>query len=191
MRLYKALLNDNYDVISYHMPDDVEKILSKNNTIEKIPIESLLEYIEINGYVTVPLNDEKASYAMYLDIDYTFSTIWDSSTSIYVTEQIISSIRRNLIDAFFEDDKFTGSEEEDRLGIIGQNKIFLDELTYMFHKFKGGIWESSNSEIADIDKYNGLIKGKKLGKAEISYEVDTGQGILACFKNIEVIKLTQ
>lgn len=187
MRLYKALLNDNYEVLSYHMPDEIEKILSKNNTIDNIPIESLLEYVELHGYVTVPLNEDKASYAMYLDIDYTFSTIWDSSTSIYVTDQIITSIRRNLIDAFFEDDEaFVGSNEGDRLGIIGEEKIFLNELTYMYHKFKGGIWESSNSEIAYIDK-NGLIKGKKLGKIEITYEVDTGQGILCCFKNIEVI----
>ena len=65
--------------------------------------------------------------------------------------------------------------------------MLLGEMTYLYHKNKGGIWESSNSDIISIDKYNGIIKGNNLGTATITYQVDTGYGMLTCFKKIEVI----
>ena len=106
MRLYKATLNDNYDVISYEKPNKIESIFSTIDYISAdIEMENIKEYIELVGYLTVH-NEEKNSdipYIMYLDLDYKFSNIWDGPTSIYVMKQIVENIRENLMFSILEE----------------------------------------------------------------------------------------
>jgi hypothetical protein len=193
MRLYKANLNSQYEVISYVAPNEIEEVYSvRSNATYDICLESLYDYIELSGSMTFPLKDVKDNifYTMYVDIDHKF-TNWEGKMINYVIDQIQYSIRQNIIDNFFhEDESFIGKsdlEEQNTIGIIGENEILLDKMTYLYHNNKGGIWESSNPDIVSIDKYNGIIKGNKLGTATITYQVDTGYGMLTCFKKIEVI----
>ena len=194
MRLYKANLNNNYNVISYVIPDEIESIYSiRQEETYDISLEAIQDYLELSGYITtIPKETSDISFVMFVDIDYNFISNdrpWLENNGSYVKDQITSSIRKNLIDAFFDDEEaFVGSTDtEDMLGIVGQDKIFLNEMTYVFHKYKGGIWESDNPEIINIDKYTGVIKGKAIGKASITYQIDTGTDILICYKDIEVI----
>jgi len=192
MRLYKANLDNDFNLISYVMPNETETIYSvREEKTYDILHDDIYEYIEMFGYLYFPIESDDADYTMFIDIDHTYSTVWDNQTSIYVSDQIQSEIRKNLIDAFFdEDESFLGSSEEKQkelLGITGNDKIYKDELTYLYHKCKGGIWESSNTDVLSIDKYSGVIKGKNIGKTTITYQVDTGSGMLTCFKNIEVV----
>jgi hypothetical protein len=97
-----------------------------------------------------------------------------------------------LLDAFFEEEDipFTEKsdiEQENLIGIFGVSELMMYETVYLSHKYKGGIWDSSNSDIVEIDKYSGKIFGKKMGESTITYTVDTGSGMLTCFKKIEVI----
>lgn len=196
MRLYKAMLNDNYDVISYEKPNEIESIFSTlDYTSVDINKSTIIEYIELVGYITVH-NEEKnpdSPYIMYLDLDFKFSNIWDGPTSIYVTDQIIKDIRENLMFSILEE----GMELEQRTeyihfseGIVGEPNITEGELTYVYHRYLNGIWDSSEPNIIEIDKNTGLIKAKKIGKSTISYVVDSGTGILTCYKTIEVSKFT-
>jgi len=194
MRLYKTAINNNNEVLSYVMPEQVEKIYSiRTDETYDISLEALLEYIELTGYVIFPyLNPvDDITSIVYVDIDYQF-TPWDKQAISYVTDQIHKCIRQKLIDVFFEDyeEPFLGKsdlEQHDLLGITGEEKIFKNEITYLYHKYKGGIWESSNKHAVEIDRYSGIISGNNIGECTITYQVDTGAGILTCFKTIEVI----
>lgn len=194
MRLYKANLNSQYEVISYVAPNEIEEIYSvRSNATYDICLEALYDYIELSGSMTFPLKDvnDGIFYTMFVDIDHNFTT-WEGKMITYVIDQIQYKIRQNLIDTFFNDDndeQFISKSdlEDDIISIIGESEILLGEMTYLYHKNKGGIWESSNSDIISIDKYNGIIKGNNLGTATITYQVDTGYGMLTCFKKIEVI----
>jgi len=194
MRLYKAVLNDNYDVISYEKPNEIESVFSTlDYTSTDIDKETLKEYIELVGYLTVH-NEEKnpdSPYIMYLDLDFKFNSIWDGPTSIYVTDQIIKDIRENLMFSILEE----GMELEQRTeyihfseGIVGESEITEGDLTYVYHKYLNGIWSSSDPNVISVDKYNGVVRAKKVGKSTISYVVDSGTGILTCFKTIAVNK---
>lgn len=173
------------------MPEEVESIYSiRQDETYDISLEDIYNYIELSGYITVvPKETDDISYIMFLDIDYNFISndrpLLENNGS-YVKDQIIASIRKNLINAFFEDEEaFVGSTE--LIGIVGQDKIFLEEMTYVYHKYKGGKWDSDNPGIVAIDKYSGVIKGVSIGKSTITYQIDTGTDILICYKNIEVI----
>ena len=53
MRLYKAFLNENYDVLDFEEPSDLETIFSRNERKEfEIDKKTLTEYIELSGYIT-------------------------------------------------------------------------------------------------------------------------------------------
>lgn len=194
MRVYKTLLNSNQDLISYVLPDEVEKIYStKTGEIYDIPFEDLCEYIELCGYLTLinPIPKEGISYVIFVDIDHKFKP-WDVVNISHIVDQVHSGIRQKLIDAFFqeEDIPFTEKsdiEQENMLGITGESIILKDETMYLYHNYKGGIWESSNTNIVEIDKYSGKIFGKNKGESTITYNVDTGSGFLTCFKKIEVV----
>jgi hypothetical protein len=192
MRLYKANLNSQYEVISYVAPNEIEEIYSvRSNATYDICLEALYDYIELSGSMTFPLKDvnDGIFYTMFVDIDHKFSR-WEDKMVSYVVDQIQYEIRQNIIDNFFhEEEPFVGKNdlEDDTISIIGESEMLLGEMTYLYHKNKGGIWESSNSDIISIDKYNGIVKGNNLGTATITYQVDTGYGMLTCFKKIEVI----
>ena len=192
MRLYKANLNSQYELISYVAPNEIEEIYSvRSNATYDICLEALYDYIELTGSITFPLKEVEDSvfYTMFLNIDHKFSR-WEDKMVSYVVDQIQYEIRQNIIDNFFhEEEPFVGKSdlEDDIISIIGESEMLLGEMTYLYHKNKGGIWESSNSDIISIDKYNGIIKGNNLGTATITYQVDTGYGMLTCFKKIEVI----
>ena len=164
MRLYKAFLNEEYEVLSYEELKDIEDVFcSKEDVSYKIPKDLLKDYVEMAGYITVHDKENKdKSYIMYLDIDYQFNGIWDTSTSIYVTDQIKKVIRDELMFSIIEEGF---SEEDISEGIIGESNIMLNEVTYVFHKYKGGIWNSNEPSIVEIDSKHGLIKGKKEGKS--------------------------
>jgi hypothetical protein len=193
MRLYKAFLDDTYKVISYVSPSDSELVYSesKDKTYE-IFSEHISDYIELNGYITVPVKEKKdISYCMFLDIDYTFSNVWDTETSIYVQDQILTDIRVKLIDAYFKDDYSEVIDPEVKnevLGIVGLSKMYVGDESYMYHRYTGGIWGSSAPFIASIDSQTGVLEANSIGKTSISYIVDTGGGILNCFKTIEVLR---
>ena len=107
MRLYKAFLDDKYKVISYVSPSDSELIYSESqDKTYEIFYEDISDYIQLNGYVTVSLKEKKdnISYCMFLDIDHKFSNVWDTETSIYVQDQILTDIRVKLINAYFENE---------------------------------------------------------------------------------------
>ena len=162
------------------MPDEVEKIYSiRTGETYDIPFEDLYEYIEITGYLTLsyPIPKDGIAYTTYVDIDHKFKPIEAIHIS-HLVDQVYAGIRQNLIETFFA---------EDLLGIIGETKILKNETVYLHHKYKCGIWESSNTSIVEIDKYSGKIFGKNLGESTITYTVDTGSGILTCFKTIKVI----
>ena len=193
MRVYKTSLNSNQDLISYVMPDEVEKIYSiRTGETYDIPFEDLYEYIEITGYLTLsyPIPKDGIAYTTYVDIDHKFKPIEAIHIS-HLVDQVYAGIRQNLIETFFADDSFftekSDIDKEDLLGIIGETKILKNETVYLHHKYKCGIWESSNTSIVEIDKYSGKIFGKNLGESTITYTVDTGSGILTCFKTIKVI----
>jgi hypothetical protein len=191
MRLYKANLNSQYEVISYVAPNEIEEVYSvRSNATYDICLEALYDYIELSGSMTFPLKDVKDNifYTMYVDIDHKFIN-WEGKMINYVIDQIQYNIRQNIIDNFFhEDDSFIdNSEKHDTIGIVGETEILLGDVTYLYHKNDGGLWESSNTDIVSIDKYNGIIKANKIGTATVTYQVDTGYGMLTCFKKIEVI----
>lgn len=193
MRLYKAFLDDKYKVISYVEPSDSELIYSERlNQTYEIFLEAISDYIKLNGYITVPSKDE-GLYCMFLDIDHNFSNVWDTETSIYVQDQILTDIRHKLIDSYFSEDKKEleniSVEEKRKLeGIIGLSSMYVDDETYMYHKQPGGIWESSSSYIASIDRHTGILEANFPGKTTITYVVDTGDGILTCYKTIEILR---
>jgi hypothetical protein len=68
----------------------------------------------------------------------------------------------------------TDIDQENLLGITGKEKIYLGETIWSYHKYKGGIWETSEPNIVEIDKYSGKIFGKNKGTSQITYIVDTG-----------------
>jgi hypothetical protein len=193
MRLYKAFLDDTYKVISYVEPSDSELIYSERlNQTYEIFLEDISDYIKLNGYITVPSND-KGKYCMFLDIDHNFSNVWDTETSIYVQDQIVTDIRHKLIDAYFSNDEEKleniPSDEMCKLqGIIGLSSIYVGDETYMYHRHSGGVWESSSSYIASIDRNTGILEANFPGKTTITYVVDTGCGILTCYKTIEILR---
>lgn len=194
MRIYKANLDDNYDVISYDIPSLTEKVYSvREDILYDISDEAIHDYLEIAGFITTPIKEvvDKSAYLMFIDIDHQFSSVWDNDTSIYVRDQIVRSIRQNLLDYIFaEEESFLGINDcengEPNMGIVGEPEIFLDELTYVYHKYKGGVWDSSEEDIIKIDRHSGLIKGLKIGNSTVTYTVDSGAGILTCFKTITV-----
>ena len=194
MRVYKTLLNSNQDLISYVLPDEVEKIYStKTGEMYDIPFEDLCEYIELCGYLTL-LNlipKEGISYVIFIDIDHKFKP-WDVVNISHIVDQVHSGIRQNLIDAFFRDEGMSFSEksdveQENMIEITGESTIIKNETIYLHHNYKGGIWESSNNNVIEIDKYSGKIFGKNIGESNITYNVDTGSGFLTCSKKIEVV----
>lgn len=176
------------------MPDEVEKIYSnETGLIYDIPFEDLYEYIEMVGFLgiknSVPIDG--ITETIYVDIDRQFKP-WEKLSISIVVDQVHKEIRQKLLDAFFADDDLPFTEksdidQEDLLGITGKEKIYLDETIWLNHKYKGGIWESSETNIVEIDKYSGKIFGKNKGTSQITYIVDTGSGMLTCFKTIEVI----
>lgn len=176
------------------MPDTVEKIYSiRTGETYDIPFQDLCDYIEMVGYLTFAYAVPKdgIAYVTFVDIDHKFKP-WESLQISHVIDQVHSGIRQKLIDAFFEDydEPFTEKsdiEQENLLGILGEDEIILNETIFLSHKYKGGIWESSNSNSVEIDKYSGKIFGKNYGTSTITYTVDTGSGLLTCFKTIKVI----
>ena len=194
MRLYKALLDDTYKVLSYVEPRPSELIYSERlEQAYDISLEAISDYIQLNGYITVSAYDQVGTYFMFLDIDHNFSNVWDTETSIYVQDQILTDIRVKLIDAYFSDDKTElediSVEERRKLeGIIGLSTMYVDDETYMYHKQSGGVWESSSSYIASIDRHTGILEANFPGKTTITYVVDTGNGILTCYKTIEILR---
>ena len=176
------------------MPDEVEKIYStETGLMYDIPFEDLYEYIEMVGFLeiknSVPVDG--ITETIYVDIDRKFKP-WEKSSISIVIDQVHREIRQKLLDAFFADDDLPFTEksdidQENLLGITGKEKIYLDETIWLYHKYKGGIWDTSEPNIVEIDKYSGKIFGKNKGTSQITYIVDTGSGMLTCFKTIEVI----
>lgn len=201
MRLYKAFLDDKYKVISYVSPSDSELIYSESQDMTyEIFYEDISDYIQLNGYMTVFLKEKKdnISYCMFLDIDHKFSNVWDTETSIYVQDQILTDIRVKLIDAYFNDEyngdkevidpEITVDKKRKLIGIVGLSKIYVGDETYMYHRETGGIWGSSAPFVASIDRETGILEANSIGKTTISYVVDTESGTLTCFKTIEVLR---
>ena len=186
MRLYKAFLNENYDVLDYQEPSDIETIFSRNEQKQfEIDNKTLKEYIELSGYITVyRYVDRMDEYVMYLDIDHKFHTIWDNETSIHVTDQIKRTMREELWNV-------VKSKEDSNVKdfvkvfppIIGLKELEVGDISYCYHKYVNGVWSSSNSDIVSIDKDSGVTKAIK---SIINYTVDTGYGITTCFLKIKV-----
>lgn len=164
------------------MPNQIEEIYSiRESKTYDILFEDIYDYIELFGHITFPVYQDDYSHLMFVDIDYKYDTVWENQVSSYVTDQILANIREKLIDTFFEEEK-----EQEIIGITGLDEIFIHETTYLYHKYKGGIWESSDTDIVDIDTDTGVIYGKSIGKVTITYVVDNGCGLLTCFKKLEV-----
>ena len=74
MRLYKANLNNNYNVISYVIPDEIETIYSiRQEETYDISLEAIQDYLELSGYITtIPKETSDISFVMFVDIDYNF-----------------------------------------------------------------------------------------------------------------------
>jgi hypothetical protein len=191
MRVYKTTLNSNNDLISYVMPNQIEDVYSiRSGTTYKIPYEDIYEYIELFGFLILPyaIPRDGIAYVSFLNIDYKVKP-WEIDVG-YIAEQVNSKIREKLLEEFFSEDDIETTTEQDEnalYGIIGEDDIMLNESIYLSHKYKCGVWESNSDSIL-IDKNSGKIFGNKIGKATISYEVNTGYGMLTCFKTIEVKK---
>jgi len=192
MRLYKANLDDNYEVLSYASPQETEEIYSvrKGETYD-ISYESIYEYVEMVGYIVFPLKEsiKDVKHTMYIDIDYNCLTTWDNEIFNHVSDTIVQDIRKNIIESFFseDNDSYFNEDEDGLVGITGHKEIFQGEMTYLSHKYKGGIWESSDENIIEIDRDTGMMRGNRLGEVQISYEVDSGCGMLTCFKKVKVV----
>ena len=192
MRVYKTTLNSNNDLITYTMPEEIEDVYSiRNGTTYKIPYEDIYEYIELFGFLILPyaIPKDGIAYVSFLNIDYQVKP-WEVDKVGYITEQVHAKIRAKLLEEFFSEDEIettTDEDEKELYGIIGEDSIMLNESVYLSHKYKCGAWES-NSDAILIDRNSGKIFGNKIGKATISYEVNTGYGLLTCFKTIEVKK---
>ena len=182
MRLYKAYLDNDFKVSSCETVEDIETLISKdNNSKFNIDNKAIIEYLELLGYITVYRYDNrKDEFIMYLDIDFQFHKKWDNDTSIYVVNQIKRK-NRELIAGLPEPNYIHTNDN----GIIGEATIYKDTKTYLYHKFVGGVWNSSEPDIVSIDE-DGCIVAKQIGKSKISYIVDTGNGTLHCFKSITV-----
>lgn len=195
MNLYKAYLNNEYKLISYGIPDKIEAIPFSESTYD-ISFEDIRDYIELFGYIKIPyklLNG--ISYLFYIDLDYNIIDPFGEQIVMYVSDQIKSRNRKKAIDELFhnleekeyEYDKEVVnnflSEDENR-GIIGNDVMEVGNFTYLYHKIDGGEWFSSNSEILEIDKNNGLLYCKSTGIAVVTYKVNSNNGFLKCFKTI-------
>jgi len=184
MRVYKTTLNSNNDLITYTMPEEIEDVYSiRSGSTYKIPYEDIYEYIELFGFLVLPyaMPKDGIAYVSFVDIDYQPKP-WEVDKVAYITEQVKVNIRNKLLEEFFPENETKDSNLE---GIIGNDYIELNELNFLSHKYKNGIW-TSNSDSIIIDKKTGKIFGNKIGIATISYEVNTGYGLMTCFKKIEV-----
>ena len=190
MRLYKAFLNENYDVLDFEEPSDLETIFSRNERKEfEIDKKTLTEYIELSGYITAyRYNNKMDEYVMYLDIDHKFHTLWDNDTSIHVMDQIKRTMREELWEA-------VKNKDHDRVHdfikifptIVGLKELEVGAITYVYHKYIGGMWDSSDPNVITVDRVAGTVKALKVGESTIKYVVDTGAGITTCFHKIKVI----
>ena len=68
MRLYKANLNNNYNVISYVIPDEIESIYSiRQEETYDISLEAIQDYLELSGYITtIPKETSDISFVMFV-----------------------------------------------------------------------------------------------------------------------------
>lgn len=189
MRLYKAFLDTNFNVLSYEDINTTELIFSRaEQSSFEIDSRSLREYIELNGFVTTYLKlDSMHEFVMYLDIDYKFHAIWDSDTSIHVTKQIREEMRDKLWNAINEKNPDKVHEYIQLYpGIVGEKNIVEGDTSYMFHKYIGGIWGSTNTDVISINRTDGVLHALKPGTSTITYVVDTGAGITTCFSKVIV-----
>ena len=189
MRLYKAFLNENYDVLDFEEPSEIETIYSRNDQKQfDVDTSTLKDYIELSGYMTAyRYSDRMDEYVMYLDIDHKFHTLWDNETSIHVTDQIKRTMREELWEA-------VKNKDHDRVhdfikifpSIVGLKELEVGAITYVYHKYVAGIWSSSDPNVVSIDRTAGTVKALKVGESVITYVVDTGAGITTCFHKIKV-----
>ena len=193
MRMYKAFLDNDFNVVSYEEPSEIETIFSyKNQETFDVDLSILQEYLELNGYVTTyKMKGSDEDFVMYIDMDYNFHTIWDNETSIFVMNQI----KQKQMEQIWEEiEKNQGLKHDNFKGYIhtypsiqGMSEFKVGEEIHLRHTIPNGIWQSSNDEIASIDRHTALIKAKKKGKAIISYIVDTGFGMASVFHQIRIM----
>lgn len=192
MRVYKAILDNDFNVISYEEPKEKETIFSfkRQNTFD-VDLSILEDYLEIGGFLTTYLKKgSEEDFVMYIDMDYNFHTIWDNDTSIYVMNQIKQKQREeiwlHIEEKGIKSDDFKGYIHNYPL-IQGLSEFKKGEMIHLKHPVKNGMWSSSDESVADIDRYTGLVNCKKNGNTVICYVVDTGMGMANVFHKIRVI----
>jgi hypothetical protein len=193
MRIYKAFLDSDFNVLSYEEPtDEKETIFSyKSQDSFEVDLSILQEYLGLNGYVTTyKKKDSDEEFVMYLDSEYKFDTVWDNETSLYVLKQIKQKQREGV----WKEMEKSGAKSDDFKpyihtfpGIEGMDIFKVGEKIHLKHNFRNGLWLCDNEKIAEVDRHTGLVKAKKTGKAIISFVADTGLGMVSVFHKIQVI----
>jgi hypothetical protein len=187
MQLYKAFLDNQYQVTSFEKPKEIETIFSKNDEPFEVNETVIQDYIGIQGHIILyKSTEETEGYVMFLNINHGFNNLWDIH-AINVAEQIRKKIREQLYSSVKDRNSAKVYEYIQHYpGIIGEKEIELDDTTYLYHQDNGGVWASANPTVLWIDKETGLIKGKCVGKSNITYKVKTKGGELTCFFTVEV-----
>jgi uncharacterized protein YjdB len=60
--------------------------------------------------------------------------------------------------------------------IYGHTTVIVADTTTLYDDIPGGTWTSSNTSVATVDTFSGLVTGVAAGTALISYTVDNGCG---------------
>jgi len=192
MRIYKAIIDEDYNLVSYEEPKDDQTIFCRQKQYTfTIDLDTLKEYLEYNGYITTYKGPESmVDFVMYLDIDYKFHTIWNNDTSIFVLDQI----KRKLREEMCEEMSKNGLEIKDKSyihlfpSIVGPKELKVGDIVHLSHKSIHGLWESSNEDVATIDRHTGLVTTKIAGSVVMIYVCDTGLGITKSFHKITIKK---
>ncbi len=193
MRIYKAYLDNDFNVLSFEEPKEKETICNySKKELFDVDLSILKDYIELNGYITTYKKlDSEDDFVMYLNTEHSFSTIWDNDTAIFVLKQI----RRKELDEMWDNiEKEQGIKPDTFKGYIhtypsiqGINEFKVGEQIHLKHIVPNGLWLSDKEYIADIDRHTGLLKAKKIGRAIVSYVADTGFGLATVFHKIQVV----
>lgn len=192
MRVYKAILDNDFNVLSYEEAKEKETIFSfKKQDSFDVELSIIEEYLQFGGFFTTYLKkDSEEDFVMYINLDHQFHTIWDNDTSIHVMNQIKQK-EREAIWLQIEEQGIKSDNFEGYIStfppIQGLSDFKKGENIHLKHPVKNGLWSSSDENVAEIDRHTGMLKTKKIGNTVIAYVVDTGMGLANVFKKIHVI----
>lgn len=197
MNLYKAYLNNEYKLISYGVPEAMEKIPVSEKTYD-ISFKDIEEYIELFGYLKIPYKlSNGVSYMFFIDLDYNIINPFEEQIISYILDQIKDKNRRKAIKELFdnigEDYPHKGEIVDNYISDVKESGIKCNDImevgdfSYLYHNTDGGKWATTNSNIIEIveDKL-GLIYCKSPGVVTVSYKVKTNEGSLSCFKKVQI-----